>query len=130
MTRARKNGPDPSTALAVALLFAVQGFFGALAFGAHAAPLQLDAFGNPLCIGLASFDDGAATPGPGEPAAPTDCCTTGCNAASGLSKLVAPSALLAVAHEAGGVPAPARTARRRSGPARAALRLRGPPRRV
>ena len=128
MTRQRTKAPDRSTALAVALLFAVQGFFGALALGAHAAPLQLDAFGNPLCIGLAGFDGGSDAPGPGEPAAPSDCCTAGCNAASGLSKLVAPSALLAVAHHAATVPVPAKAARRRAGPARASLRLRGPPR--
>jgi hypothetical protein len=64
-------------ALAAALLFVLQALASTFVAGAQADGLQLDAFGNPLCItsGDHSLPDGK----PGGHKQATDCCTLFCS---------------------------------------------------
>jgi hypothetical protein len=123
-TRPRKLSP---TTLAAAFLLVVHALLAGLAAGAHAAPVERDAFGNPLCLGELGY------PG-GEPAsdhrAHRECCDFGCQSPaaatpspdrSPLPAAFSPSTSLVWTHS-GRAP--------HARPDRASIRLRGPPREI
>ena len=64
-------------AFAVAVLMALQAFFGTLALAAAATPSALDAFGNPLCITHMAQQQEVPAPG-GDDRLGHDCCTLAC----------------------------------------------------
>lgn len=65
-------------ALVLALVLITQSVVGAFALGADGAGLQLDAFGNPLCLNGADHDNSS---GPGTPdhSKIPSCCTFACS---------------------------------------------------
>lgn len=73
----RLNSWSRSVALVAAYMFVVQSLIGAFALGASAAPTQLDAFGNPLCI--TSSETADKEPDRGSHSSLPDCCTVACN---------------------------------------------------
>lgn len=76
MPRNERQGWSRRTAIVAAVMLFVQTLFGSMAFGmAAAAPMTMDAFGNPLCITSMDIADQDA------PAGHTvlpDCCAPGC----------------------------------------------------
>ena len=78
LTDRRRAPVDPSSALAAALLLAIQIVVGGLWMGAHAAPAGTDAFGHMLCAWSGS-DAGGDRPAGHAPF--PDCCATGCSLA-------------------------------------------------
>jgi len=124
-TRTKGGISSPAAIAAAFVLFAHTLFIGFSA-GAHASPAQLDAFGNPLCLGILGLSGGKDS---GDRHSPHSCCTFGCHFAAAapltdrVPVLVAyrPSALVAWLPRA--IPS-------RSGFDRSSIQPRGPPRLV
>lgn len=74
----RRKGWSFGVALVAAYLLVLQAAVGALALGA--GTMQLDAFGNPLCI--TSVDHAGKAGGTADHARLPDCCTLGCSTVS------------------------------------------------
>lgn len=65
-------------ALALALVLITQSVVGAFALGAEGARLQLDAFGNPLCLNGVDHDNSSGSGTPDHSKIPS-CCTFACS---------------------------------------------------
>lgn len=126
MAKRTKGGISLPAAMAAAFVLFVHTLLIGFSAGAHASPAQLDAFGNPLCLGLVGSSGGK---NPGDGHSPHSCCTFGCHFAAAapltdrVPVLVAyrPSALVAWLPRA--TPS-------RSGFDRFSIQPRGPPRLV
>jgi hypothetical protein len=120
--------PAGGAAFAAALILAVQTFLMAFAWGIHASPVELDAFGNPLC----SFHGTSGENGKSVPdrhGALPDCCAFGCQLASGSILSAAPT-LAPLAEVSAARTLPRLEASFVAGIERSAIRSRGPPRLV
>jgi hypothetical protein len=121
-----RGGISSSAAIAAALVLFVHTLLIGFSAGAHASPAQLDAFGNPLCLGLAG-SSGDKNPGDGH--SPHSCCTFGCHFAAAapfanrVPVLVAYRPATLVAWLPRAIPL-------RSGFDRSSIQPRGPPRLV
>ena len=65
-------------ALVITLVLITQSVVGAFALGADATGLQLDAFGNPLCLNGADHDNSSGSGAPDHSKIPS-CCTFACS---------------------------------------------------
>lgn len=73
--KVRRTGSGFGIALVAAYLLFLQAAISGFISGASAAPLSLDAFGNPLCI--TSTDVGSPAEGGGDHQSP-ECCLSAC----------------------------------------------------
>jgi len=126
MAKRTRGGISSPAAIAAAFVLFAHTLLIGFSAGAHASPAQLDAFGNPLCLGLVGS---SSEKNSGDRHSPHGCCTFGCHFAAAapltdrVPVLVAyrPSALVAWLPRA--IPSP-------SGSDRSSVQPRGPPRLV
>ena len=79
MTRQPKDAVSAPTAVLAAFVLFVHTLLIGLSAGLHASPVELDAFGNPLCLGVASQ---SGDENPASDHTQHGCCTFGCHFAA------------------------------------------------